>query len=333
VVTPVTSVGGLAPGSMNVISGNVGHGLFLSSTQAVVQGNRIGTNATGTAPVPNGTGVAIQVGFVDILLGGDVPAAGNLISGNSFFGVRMFRPSGARLAGNRIGTDAPGTGALGNGLDGVAIVSDANPDPNGGIVAGNLIAFNGGAGVSVGTDASDGSSGNRISANLIHDNGGLGIDLGSDGVTANDPGDGDTGPNNLQNFPVLSSAVSDGISTQVRGKLNSSPAGTFTIEFFSSPSCDPSGYGEGQAFLGAASVTTDAGGNASFQVSLPAGSVGQVITATATDSAGNTSEFSACAVVTFATLPSSVPTLSPVHLTALALLLGVAGILALRNAR
>jgi len=303
------TIGGSTAGSGNLISGNSGSGILIFSTQAVIQGNRIGTNSTGSSPVPNGTGVQIQVGIPDILVGGDVPGAGNLISGNSFYGVRMFRPSGARVVGNRIGTDASGANALGNARDGVLIVSGSSAAGGSGSVSGNVIAFNAGAGVAVGSNASEGSSGNRISGNSIHENGGLGIDLGSDGVTVNDPGDGDTGPNSLQNYPVLSAALSDGISTLIQGTLDSLPATTFTIEFFASPSCDSSGNGEGQTFLGETSVTTDAFGKASFQVSVPSGSGNQVVTATATDPTGNTSEFSACVGVTFATLPSSVPTL------------------------
>ncbi len=152
-------------------------------------------------------------------------------------------------------------------------------------------------------------------------------------MTANDPEDGDTGPNSLQNYPVLSAAFSDGISTRIQGTLDSLPATTFAIEFFASPSCDPSGNGEGQTFLGEASVTTDAFGKASFQVLVPFGSGHQVVTATATDPAGNTSEFSACAGVTFATLPSSVPTLDVKGLVALTLLLAAAGTVILARAR
>ena len=78
-------------------------------------------------------------------------------------------------------------------------------------------------------------AGNRVSGNSIHNNGGLGLDLVGDGVTLNDPGDPDTGPNDLQNFPALSSAVSDGITTQILGTLDSLPATTFAIELSETP--------------------------------------------------------------------------------------------------
>ena len=105
-------------------------------------------------------------------------------------------------------------------------------------------------------------------------------------MTSNDTGDADTGANNLQNFPVLSSAVRGTGGTTVNGTLNSKANQSFRIEFFTSPTADPSGFGEGKVFLGVVVVTTNRSGNASFTVTLagvPAGS--QVITATATDSA------------------------------------------------
>jgi hypothetical protein len=328
-------IGGMTSGSGNLVSGNAASGiLFGIAGQALVQGNRIGTDGSGSFSVPNGTGVQIHEGAGVVVVGGTTPQTRNLISGNAFYGVRVFRPMGApAVMGNFIGTDLTGTAPLGNGRDGILLASVSLADTIGGIVMDNVIAFNGAAGVALGVDPSDGSSGNRVAGNSIHDNGGLGIDLGSDGVTANDPGDSDTGPNNLQNFPVLSSAVSDGISTRVQGTLNSQAARAFTVQFFSSPNCDASGYGEGQNFLGEASVTTDSTGNADFQVSLPSGSADQLITATVTDPLGNTSEFSPCAGVTFATLPTSVPVLDGRHLAVLALLLAVSGAVLLGRSR
>ena len=132
------------------------------------------------------------------------------------------------------------------------------------------------------------STKNGILGNSIYSNGGLGIDLNSDGLTPNDANDADTGGNNLQNFPVLSSAAGG-----VVGTLNSAPNATYRVEFFSSATCDPSGNGEGAIFVGLASVTTNAAGNAA--IPLFTASPGQFITATATDAANNTSEFSVCA--------------------------------------
>jgi len=139
-------------------------------------------------------------------------------------------------------------------------------------------------------------TGTSITHNTIFNNTGLGIDLGDDGVTFNDPGDADTGPNNLQNFPALTTAVSSGGNTDIRGTLNSAANTSYKLELFSNPTCNSSGFGEGQQFLDSVKVTTDASGNASFSktlvgLTLPNGSA---VTATATDPDNNTSEFSAC---------------------------------------
>jgi hypothetical protein len=102
----------------------------------------------------------------------------------------------------------------------------------------------------------------------------------------------------LQNFPVIAAANASGLQSTVSGTLNSSANSNFDLEFFSNPSCDSSGFGEGAEFLGAASVTTDASGNATFNATLPVGSqAGHVITATATSAQGDTSEFAACVVI------------------------------------
>ena len=160
--------------------------------------------------------------------------------------------------------------------------------------AGNIIAFNGNIGVGVGNFASGVPAiENSILRNSIFANGQLGIDLApGTGVTPNDPGDADTGPNMLQNFPVIEKAT----TKQVHGRLDSQPGGTYRIEVFANQSCDPSGYGEGERFLGAVVVMTDKRGEAKFKLKFPAAvGAGQFLTATATDGAGNTSEFSACA--------------------------------------
>ena len=151
----------------------------------------------------------------------------------------------------------------------------------------NVIAFNGGIGLAVQSGA-----GNIIVRNSIFSNGGLGIDLGVTGITPNDTGDTDTGANDLLNFPVLTSATPNGAQTTVQGTFNSLPqVATFSIEIFANAACDPSGNGEGQTFIAATNVTTDASGNATFSVTIPSAAV---YTATATNSVGNTSEFSAC---------------------------------------
>ena len=130
--------------------------------------------------------------------------------------------------------------------------------------------------------------------------------MGDDGVTANDestpPFDSDSGPNDLQNFPEISVATA-GASNTISGSLHSTPSQTFTIEFFETAACNavaPNDYGEGQLYLGSTSVSTDGNGDAPFTFNPSSLTAGQVVTATATDINGNTSEFSQCFPVTSA---------------------------------
>lgn len=130
---------------------------------------------------------------------------------------------------------------------------------------------------------------NWITQNSVYSNSGLGIDLDGAGVTLNDPGDADTGANNLQNFPTLTSVTSGGGSTTIEGILNSTPNTPFTLEFFSTPTGT---LYQGKTFLGSFNVTTNGNGDApfsaTFPISLPSG---EVVSATATDPNHNTSEF------------------------------------------
>jgi hypothetical protein len=237
---------------------------------------------------------------------------GNLISGNNGTGLSLENGSNSnQVQGNLIGTKADGTNALGNSQFGVLI--DRASTNN---ITMNTIAFNGspssGAGVLVGTfdpgsNTNGVASGNAIRQNSIFSNQGLGIDLYSGnpfGVTPNDSCDTDTGANNFQNFPVLTGVSSSGGNTTIQGTLNSAPGTTFTIEFFSNVAADPSGSGEGQTYLGSTTVTTGADCNAAFSFAFPDNPGQPVITATATDPLGNTSEFSAWVLTTTTTLTS-----------------------------
>jgi len=257
------------------------------ATGNTVEGNFIGTDSTGTISVPN------QLAGIQITDAPDnaIGASGNLISGNAREGVVLLGAgaTGNSLQHNLIGTQADGTSDLGNGSHGVFVAADASDNAIGlSAGASNTIAYNGGDGVFVLS-----GTGNQILSNSIFDNDELGIELGDDNaVTPNDDTDPDAGANNLQNFPVLTSAS----STTTGGVLDSTPSTTFTIQFFSSPTlvgCDPSGFGEGQTFLGQASLPTDGSGHVFFAVGLSLPS-GNLVTATVTDPYGNTSEFSNC---------------------------------------
>ena len=218
-----------------MISGNV-HGVEAATGRVDILGNLIGTDASGTAPLPPVQRRGVVFGLAsDIRVGGTAPGAGNVIA---------FNESGVE-----------------------------------GFVSGVRVPIRG----------------NRIFSNTNW----LGIDLkGNDGVTANDPGDADGGPNGLQNFPVVDAAITADRKTEVNGVLDTAPSAAFTIDLYASDACDPSGYGEGERYLGAAAVTTDGAGHASFSYTTTgAVPAGDVITATATTADGSTSEFSACTTV------------------------------------
>lgn len=246
----------------------------------MIQGNYIGTDATGTQAVGNG-GDGVSAGS-NTTIGGMAAGAGNVISDNAGNGVTLTG-NGNLVLGNLIGTDRTGTQALGNGSNGVSITGSNNTIGGTAAGAGNVIAFNGNDGVLV-----DAGTGNAILSDLIFASGNLGIELINNG-------------NHNQAAPLLSGAFLDGPNTVIQGVLQSTPNTTFTVQLFADPSADPSGSAEGQELLGTITVRTDAFGFAAFTVTIakqvPAG---QVVTATATDANNNTSEFSAPVTVTAA---------------------------------
>ena len=324
---PGCSVRGLA------ITGSSGIGIEILSGGNTIKGNRIGVSANGN-PLGN-QGVGIVVGSSNNLIGGPtatdrnivsvgggdgiaVSGANNIIQGNfvgtdANGGASNFGNSGhgifltCRASGAANGTlvsDNVVSKNINNGIS-VRSVSSACPIGNN-TIQNNLIGLdasgtiplpNSGNGIAIGNIA--GSTGNRITANRLFSNAraGIRLDLQPDNFIPlpNDSGDLDTGANNRQNYPELTSFTSAGGATNIVGSLNSTPSSTFTLEFFSNPSCDASGHGQGETFLGSANVTTGASGIVTFTANLPV-SIPSVrsITATATDASGNTSEFSRC---------------------------------------
>ena len=281
----------------------------------VFEGNFVGTDVTGKKPLPNAySGVRVD-STGNNTIGGTVPGAGNVISNNGQFGIFVVNSSpGTVIQGNLIGTDITGTQPLGNVSDGIVLATSATDETVGGATAGagNTIAYNGGNAVTIGETATDASTGNAVLGNSIFSNTGLGIDLGNNsGVTLNNSL-GHTGPNNYQNFPVLTSVTPGTSGTTIAGSLNSTANTKYTIQFFANAAADPSGYGEGKTYLGQTIVTTDAAGNASFSAVVSAAPSGQsIFSATATDPAGNTSEFSKAIAVQVASSLSVGSTSSP----------------------
>jgi hypothetical protein len=278
------TIGGTTAAARNIISGNINRGIIIFMSFAggvpfadgfgnVVQGNYIGTDASGTRAVPNGVGIGLLGGVYDNTIGGTLPGAGNVISGNGG-GIDIENTTADNLIqGNLIGTNGTSTAALGNRIYGIATGNDPTNNTIGGTAsgAGNTIAFNGEYGVDL-----EGGTGTSILGNSIHDNASLGINLAS-------------GANDNQAAPVLLAATSSGTGTAIAGTLAAYPNSAFRVEFFSNPSAAP---GQGQTFLGFAQVSTDGQGN--FSANLPTVlRPGTFLSATATDANGNTSEFAA----------------------------------------
>jgi CSLREA domain-containing protein len=294
-----TVIGGKNPGEGNVIFGsNIGIRVGNGVQGTIIQGNYIGIDATGTRRLGGNVGIGTNNGPTGTIIGGSQPGAGNVISGNNTGIYLGDGAAGTIIKGNRIGTDATGTRPVSNLGDGIFLITQSlgsiigGKDPG----EGNTIAFNCGQGI--GMYAGFGFVGWAMLGNSTFSNAGLGISLFDNGnPIPNDVGDLDTGSNNLQNHPVIAAAPVAAGMVDLAGTLNSLPATTYRVEFFSGQGCHPTGAGEGRKFLGARDLPTDVSGNASFgngtaMFAIPAGH--SVFTATATDPDGNTSEFSQC---------------------------------------
>jgi redox-regulated HSP33 family molecular chaperone len=256
-----TTIGGTVAGAGNVISGNGSDGVSINGSYSsspsytpysgsTVQGNFIGTDVTGTKSLPNkGNGVSVQLGGTNNTIGGTSGGQGNVIANNSLNGVLIDSTS----------TVTPGSGN---------------------VTVANTIFSNGGAGVRVKS-----GTGNRISANSIYGNSALGIDIDAAGPGTNTHCNAtNSGANMLQNYPVLTAGTGSNYITatatdskgntsefskavqatqaanvlSLLGSFDGTASSTFTIEFFSNPSNDPSGYGQGKTYLGSTTINTDA---------------------------------------------------------------------------
>jgi parallel beta-helix repeat protein len=271
--------------SKNTISGNAANGVTITGSGAeynYVGFCVIGTTEAGDAPLGNGQhGVQIQNQATNNRI------LSNILSANAVDGINIAGSDLNIVKGNTIGSNWNGNKPLGNGHYGIYLYL-ANGNQIGDYYDENIISHNQSHGIVIAS-----GDGNRLEYNQLFDNAGLGIDLGNNGVTLNDAGDGDTGPNNLQNYPVITGAEPG--TMLVNGTLNSTPNAVFRIVFSSSPNCDSSGYGEGKTILDSANLTTDALGDLTFAHVLPDVLVGgNYLTATATDPDGNTSEYSPC---------------------------------------
>ena len=272
-------------------------------------GNILGLGADGSTVIGNGyCGISLDGGYNTV--GGAIAADRNIISGNLNDGI-YIDSSYNTIEGNYIGTDSTGLISKGNGWEGIRITGTATYNTIGGTQTGdgNIIAFNTQQGIGVWGNA---AVGNSILCNSIYSNSDIGIDLINTfpGVTPNHPGNAGVGGNDLQNFPELGTATTTGSQICITGTFYSVASTNYRLEFFANTAADPTGYGEGQTYLGYVNVTTDANGNVTavgdssgtatmiagtnnfavnFNTSVPGG---QYISATATNLAtSDTSEF------------------------------------------
>lgn len=329
------TIGGTVSGAGNLSSGNQNQGISIFKVATatdpsgnIVQGNYLGTNAAGMSSIPNGGQGVLISDSSNTTIGGTAAGARNMISGNTGNGIFLINTTSTSIQGNYVGVAANGTSALANSGAGLLVgqivscgveclnVFPANGTTIGGTATGaaNTIAYNALQGVIVRA-----GTGNSIRGNSIVGNGALGIDLqfndGSNGVTPNDNGDElfapdvDTGPNDVQNYPVLS-----GVSNAtVAGTLRSTPSTSFTLDFYSNAACDGSNFGEGARYLGSATTSTNASGDASFTAAPPGVVIGEYVTATATNPSGNTSEFSQCRLAMTSASPGTTPVVARAH--------------------
>jgi S-layer homology domain len=299
-----TVIGGTSPDARNVINGGINVGSGTPPTGATgnfIRGNYIGIDVTGTITFTCHN-ECIRLNDNANTVGGSAPGAGNRIGGSDSSGIFVQQSSsGSVIQGNFIGTDETGTVRIPNPTYGIRVYQATGGVTIGGINPGegNVISNSGTAGVGVEISGLATIRGNSIfdnaSANPTY---GLGIDLLEGtvpGVTFNDAGDADTGSNGLQNYPFITSVVYGASTTTVNGTLSSAPSTIYDVDFYGNPLCQrrPQDLTEARTFLGTQPVTTDGSGNASFSVVLPvAVANGSLLTATATDPAGNTSELS-----------------------------------------
>ncbi len=293
-----TTIGGTTAGARNIISGTSGAqagtlaepgaGITLSGASDLVEGNYIGTNAAGTAILPNLIGATFHL--VGSTIGGTTLGAANVIAGNAGDGLRLDQNGGNAVEGNFIGTNVAGL-ALANGANGIFVnlpASTTTPpavialnDTIGGTVAGsgNVIANNGGAGVAVAPRAEP-ITGLSIRENSIYGNGKLGIDRGGVGVAT--PG-----------YLFFVAATTSGGSITINGVFDGTPGQVYQVDLFANAQADPSGFGQGRTYLGTVAVTPGNSGLVGFQARYNTPPTGQsVITGTVTGTDGNTQDFS-----------------------------------------
>ena len=285
-----------------------GRAILVESDGNLVTGNFSGVATDGSTVTANRVGVRLDSGASGNTIGGVGPGDRNVLSGNAYSGISI-NGSGTDdnlIFGNYIGTDATGSQVVGNGTFGVVLWDGASGNTIGGINFGEANVI---AGARDGVAIEGSGVGTSIRGNVIYSNTQQGIDLGNDDTTSNDAGDGDSGPNGRQNYPVLTAASLNGAELAIAGTFNSTDDTTFTIDLYSTSIPNAGGHGGAETHLGSFSLTTDGSGDSFVKevinIDINDISVGDSLSATATDPNGSTSEFSSNVLV----VPSAQTTL------------------------
>ena len=274
--SPGALVGGTTAGARNVVGGNA-IGVYAAGANAHVEGNLVGLAPDGRTVVGNELGITLDGAAAGLR------AAANVVSGNSRGGVLLRNTAGAVVAGNTIGRTANGAESRPNGFLGGVLLIDSKGGVVGGETPGAANFIDGGVNPSIRAEGAN-QLGTRFLGNTLRGTRhSLGIDLVPLAVTANDPGDGDAGPNGLQNSPVVTAAG----RTAVTGTIGTKASTAVRIQLFSSSADGRETF----ALLGDQTVTTDGAGAATFSIPVTAAE-GDSVVATATTGDG-TSELSA----------------------------------------
>lgn len=276
-------VGGDTDSERNIISGNVGYGVFFynnGTNNNLLKNNFIGTDYTGRHAVANTAGIIIDgISYKNIM-------DGNIISGNEQvgIGINITASDSNVIVRNYIGTDVDGN-PLPNGLDGIRISQGVQKTIIGGSPEeANIIANNGGCGVYI---TNDNSKYNLISCNSFYNNGGLAIDLFEPGVNPNDDMDEDEGANNKLNFPTIDEITFTDTAIRINGNLDVLRPQTYRVEIYKA-SPDPSGFGEGRQYI----CTVNPCVRGAWSAYITGFNENDFFTTLAIDPENNTSEFS-----------------------------------------
>lgn len=287
------------PEASNLVAVASGPGIYLDNVAggSTIANNLIGFQADGSGNGGNQSGI-----YVYNSPGNRIEY--NQIGNNTGWGIILSGPttSGNTIQYNMLGANQGGAVIAPNG-DGAVLMNFGAHDntigaPLTATWGGNMILYNDGPGVWI---SASGGTGNRVLSNRISYNSGLAIDLAQAGPSANQSGNPASGPNNLQNHPLLTSAMraAAGATTRVSGSLSSAPGTPYRIDvYWGGSSCRADGRGTAITALAPFQVTTGATGSVTFSLdlgidaSVPLGT----LSATATDPAGNTSEIGNCVV-------------------------------------